>query len=91
MKKKSLNFTFLFGGRSLITLTKFCPLLTTYLPPFDIGEGTPLLLYGKICTSLTFPVTPTYLPPLVTYFKNAPLLVCSLQMSIVIFSIINMF
>ena len=33
----------------------------------------------------------TYLPPLVTYFKNAPLLVCSLQMSIVIFSIINMF
>ena len=32
-----------------------------------------------------------YPPPLVTYLKNAPLLVCSLQMSIVIFSIINMF
>ena len=47
----------------------------------------------KICTSLTSSVPPIsiYPPPLVTYLKNAPLLVCSLQMSIVIFSIINMF
>ena len=31
-------------GRSLTTLTKFCPLFTTYLPLVDIGEGIPILL-----------------------------------------------
>ena len=30
--------------RSLTMLTKFCPLLTYYLPPVDIGEEIPLLL-----------------------------------------------
>ena len=27
------------GGRSLTKLTKFCPLLITYLPTVDIAEG----------------------------------------------------
>ena len=31
------------GGRSLITLTKFGPLLITYLLPVDIVKGLPLL------------------------------------------------
>ena len=31
-------------GRSLTTLTQFCPLLTTYLPPIDIREEIYLLL-----------------------------------------------
>ena len=31
-------------GRSLTTLTKCCPLLTTYLPLVGISEGIPLLL-----------------------------------------------
>ena len=28
-----------FGGNSQTTLTRFCPLLTTYLHPIDIGGG----------------------------------------------------
>ena len=31
-------------GRSLTMLTKFCPLLNTYLPPVDISEEIPTLL-----------------------------------------------
>ena len=53
---------FLIRGRSLTMLTKFVPLLTTYLPSVDIGEGIPLLLRGKTCLPLTFPLPHTYLP-----------------------------
>ena len=48
------------GGRSLIMLSKFWPLLTTYLPHVDIGEIIPLLFQGEICQMLTFPVPPTH-------------------------------
>ena len=41
-------------GRSLATLTKFCPILTTYLPPFDIGQELSLLLYKKFCLRWKF-------------------------------------
>ena len=37
-------------GRSLTMLTKFCPLLTTYM--IDIDGG---ILEGKTCIPLTFP------------------------------------
>ena len=41
---------------------KLCwPFLTTHIPLVDIGEGISLLLKGKLCTSLTFPVPPTHL------------------------------
>ena len=49
----------LLRGRSLITLSKFWPLLTTYPPLVDIGDRNSSLLQGKICTSLIFPVPPT--------------------------------
>ena len=49
------------GGRFLITLTKFCPLLTTCLPLDGIGAENLPLLQEKICILLTIPVTPTYL------------------------------
>ena len=42
-------------GRSHTTLTSF-----TYLSPVDIGESIPSLVKGKICTSLTFLLPPTY-------------------------------
>ena len=34
-------------GRSQTTLIRFCPLLTTYLPPVDICDGISLLLYYR--------------------------------------------
>ena len=39
----------------------------------DIGEEIPSLLKGKICTSLTFPLPPTYLPRLVNVVCECPL------------------
>ena len=50
-------------------------LIIEHLPttPFDIGDGIPLMLYGKICITLTFPVPPTYLPCLVNVVKERPL------------------
>ena len=59
-------------GRSKTTLTRFCPLLTTYLPTVDICEGITLMVQWKICIQLTFPVPPTYLV-LSTQFANDPL------------------
>ena len=40
---------------------KILVFLTSYLPGVDICEGTPLLVYGKICVPLTISVQPTYL------------------------------
>ena len=60
-------------GRSLKMLAKFVPLMTTYLPLVDIGEGIPLLLQEKICIPLTISVPPTYLPLLVNLVKERPL------------------
>ena len=48
-------------GRSLKIFAKFVPLMTTYLPLVDIGEGIPFLLQEKIFITLTFSVPPTYL------------------------------
>jgi hypothetical protein len=45
-------------GRSQTMSTIFCPLLSTYPPPVDICDGIPLMLLEKICTLLTFPLTP---------------------------------
>jgi hypothetical protein len=50
-------------GRSLTTLIKLCPSLTTYLPLADIGEGISLLLEVNIRIPFTFLVPPTYLVP----------------------------
>jgi hypothetical protein len=54
-------------------LTKFCPLLNSYLPVIGMVEEIHLLLLGKNHMSLTFPVTPTYLPHLVDVVKERPL------------------
>ena len=41
-------------ARSLIMMTKFCPLLTTNLPPVDNCVGTPSLLQVNLCQKLLF-------------------------------------
>ena len=56
MYSQGIDYFFFFSllrDRSLAMLTKFFPLLTTYLTSVDIGEGIPLLLRGKICLPLT--------------------------------------
>ena len=45
-QKRESERLVLLGGRSLTRLAKFCPLLTTYLPTVDIGEGITLLFLG---------------------------------------------
>ena len=55
---------FIIGGRSQTTVTIFCPLLATYLPPLDICDGISISILGKICIPLTFIVQPV-LPSLV--------------------------
>ena len=61
-------------GRSQTTLTKFCPVLTTYPPSVDICEGIRLLKKGKnhIGIQLTFSVPPTYLPRLANVVCEYP-------------------
>ena len=48
-------------------LTKFCPLLTTYLHQVDIAEGIPLIPKGKTCMPLTFLVSPSNLLSYLNY------------------------
>ena len=45
-------------GHFSIMLTRFRPLLTTYLPRVDICERIPFMIYEKICILLTFSVPP---------------------------------
>ena len=62
MPYSKLRFTWALKGRSITTLTKFCPLVTTYPPPVDISEEISLLV-GKVksIAPLTFLVPPNYL------------------------------
>ena len=64
-------FSFLkLRGRSLTMLTKFGPLLTTYLPPVDICKETPsLLLKGK---STVYISSTTYSPRIANVVKERP-------------------
>ena len=63
VSKKALLIEVAVNGITLdisspITLTKFCLLLTTYLPQIENGEGIHLLLFRKICIFLTFLAPP---------------------------------
>ena len=53
-------------------LTTFCPLLTTYLVD-NSWNNLLLLLEGKICIPLTFPLNTTYLPRHVNIVKERPI------------------
>ena len=57
------------GGQSLTTLTKFCPLMTTYL---HLWLEITLQVQGKTWIPMKFPVPPTYLPHLVNVVKERP-------------------
>ena len=58
------------GGSFLNYVDHILPLLTTFLPPVDIGEGIHLLL--KICILSDNISSTTYLPRLVNVAKERP-------------------
>ena len=62
-------------GLSQATLTRFCPLLTTYIltPCWHLWRNSLTVIGGETCIPLTFPVPPTYLV-LSTHFVNEPLI-----------------
>ena len=60
-------------GRSLKMLAKFVPLMTTYLPLVDIGEGIPFLLFTRENLHTVDIFSTTYIPLLANIVKERPL------------------
>ena len=65
-EKEIIKLRLPFWGSFFNYVDQICPQLTTYLPPFDIGDGIPLLLYGKPEDLHIVDIfSTTYLPPIV--------------------------
>ena len=53
---------------------EFCPFLSTYLPPVEIGEGILLILHTRENVHTVDISSATYLPRIVKVIKERPLM-----------------